>query len=89
MKKVVINGKEVNVHDQFGYFQPNTHVDGDCVIRALCKATGWEWKKAYCFAFISTIKEQFMPNCKDGERIVFTMDKKNLALTIKIELPTP
>ena len=71
MKKVVINGKEVNVHDQFEYFQPNIHVDGDCVIRALCKVTGWEWKKAYCFAFISTIKEQFMPNCKEGERIVY------------------
>lgn len=71
MKKVTINGKEVNVHDQFEYFQPNTHTDGDCVIRALCKATGWDWKKAYCFAFISTIKEQFMPNCKDGERIVY------------------
>ena len=71
MKKVTINGKEVNVHDQFEYFQPNTHIDGDCVIRALCKATGWDWKKAYCFAFISTIKEQFRrrTNCLQEVRI--------------------
>ena len=71
MKNIVIGDKKLVVHDQFEYFQPNTHVDGDCVIRALCKATGWTWVKAYCFAFTSTIKEQFMPNCKGGEKIIY------------------
>ena len=71
MKKVIINDKEVTVHDQFEYFQPNDHITGDCVIRALCKATGWSWKKAYVFAFLSTIKEQHMPNTKEGERVLY------------------
>lgn len=70
-KTVIIDDKEKTVYKEFEYFQPNIHTDGDCVIRALCKATGWEWKKAYCFAFIATIKEQYMPNCKEGEKIVY------------------
>lgn len=71
MKTVIIDGNERTVHDQFEYFQPNTHRDGDCVIRALCKGMNWEWKKAYCYAFISTIKDQRMPNCKEGEKIIY------------------
>lgn len=71
MKKVTINGKEISVRDQFEYFQPNTHVDGDCVIRALCKATGWDWQKAFSFAYTSVIREQYMPTCKDGEKIMY------------------
>lgn len=65
-----IEGKERQVHDQMEYFQPNVHSDGDCFIRAICKATGWDWKKAYTFAFISTIKDQYMPNGKEGVKIV-------------------
>lgn len=72
MKTIEINGKQVSVRDEFEYFQPNSHSDGDCVIRALCKATGWNWKKAYCFAFIATLQDQFMPNYKDGEKIFYS-----------------
>lgn len=71
MKKIIVDGKEKSVRDEFEYFQPNDHIDGDCVIRALCKATGWDWKEAYAFAFLSTAKEQFMPNYKDGERLLY------------------
>lgn len=71
MKKIIVEGKEITVRDEFEYFQPNIHRDGDCVIRALCKATGWSWKKAYCFAFVATIQEQFMPNYREGEKVFY------------------
>lgn len=71
MKTIEVDGKKIIVYDQFEYFQPNDHKDGDCVIRALCKGMNWAWKKAYCFAFTSTISKQYMPTCTEGERIMY------------------
>lgn len=38
---------------------------------------------------LAVLLKDFTPEQIMQARIVFTMDKKNLALTIKIELPTP
>lgn len=38
-------------HDNFEYYQPNDHVCGDCVIRAMTKAIGKSWKECLTILF--------------------------------------
>lgn len=44
------------------FFQPNTHKDGDCVIRACVKATGKTWYQVYDALCEIGRKLQRMPN---------------------------
>jgi hypothetical protein len=40
---------------------------GDCVIRAICKATGLSWEKAFITMCKAALEVHDMPNCRLGE----------------------
>lgn len=52
------------------YFQPNKHSDGDCVIRAICKAADMEWSSAYEYAYMHTKNKQYVFDSLHGIKII-------------------
>lgn len=40
---------------------------GDCVIRAICKATGLDWEEAFIIMCKAALEVHDMPNCRLGE----------------------
>lgn len=56
-------------HDNFEYYQPNTHVCGDCAIRAITKAVGLTWRDAYLEACNATVKDMYTFNETEGMKI--------------------
>lgn len=47
---------------EYVYYQPSKHKDGDCVVRAVCKATDMEWFDVYDELCRIGRKLQRMPN---------------------------
>ena len=55
--------------DRWEYFNPNPVKDkrtGDCVVRAICKATGFDWETVFAGLMIQQIMS--------GERTSISMD---------------
>ncbi|UUV46378.1 hypothetical protein [Bacillus phage vB_BanS-Thrax2] len=50
------------------YYNPNPlkKETGDCVVRAMCKATGKEWDEVYKELFEIGFELKVMPNCDDA-----------------------
>ena len=70
MEIIFVGKKKVHVyHDNFQYYQPNTHVCGDCAIRAITKVTGLTWRDAYLEACNATVKDMYTFNETAGMKI--------------------
>ena len=62
-------------YSNFVHYNPNPEFKnknkrwnrGDCVIRAICKATGLNWEEAFMVMCKSALEVHDMPNCRLGE----------------------
>lgn len=69
-KYIKVGRKKIWVsHDNFEYYQPNTHECGDCAIRAITKVTGLTWRNAYIEACNATVKDMYTFNETAGMKI--------------------
>ena len=51
-------------HENFKYYQPNKHICGDCVIRAVSKALDCTWEESFKILTDRALKIKDVPNCR-------------------------
>lgn len=64
--------------DRWEYFNPNPVKDkrtGDCAVRAICKATGFDWETVFAGLMVQACALSDMPSAiMSGELIFISMD---------------